>query len=117
MQIASETKVYILDLIKLYDSDPDSLNQCLSRILHSSRILKLGKYKTLRRALQHNYSFILVQIFASSLVRIKPVNIPEFSCTTFPFYDLTRIYYHETVGLVLAYLYSLLYRTIVSDFI
>ncbi|XP_027162271.1 uncharacterized protein LOC113762854 [Coffea eugenioides] len=42
MQIASETKVYILDLIKLYDSDPDSLNQCLSRILHSSRILKLG---------------------------------------------------------------------------
>lgn len=42
MQIASETKVYILDLIKLYDSVPDSLNQCLSRILHSSRILKLG---------------------------------------------------------------------------
>lgn len=42
MQIASETKVYILDLIKLYESVPDSLNQCLSRILHSSRILKLG---------------------------------------------------------------------------
>ncbi|KAL3515978.1 hypothetical protein ACH5RR_022880 [Cinchona calisaya] len=42
MQIASETKVYILDLIKLYGSVPDSLNECLSRILHSSRILKLG---------------------------------------------------------------------------
>ncbi|CAI9103496.1 OLC1v1001987C1 [Oldenlandia corymbosa var. corymbosa] len=42
MQIASEKKVYILDLIKLCESVPASLDECLSRILHSTRILKLG---------------------------------------------------------------------------
>lgn len=43
MQIASETKVYILDLIKLHGSAPDILDDCLTRILHSPRILKLGE--------------------------------------------------------------------------
>lgn len=43
LQIASETKVYIFDLLELYDSIPAMLNECLSRILHSPRILKLGK--------------------------------------------------------------------------
>ncbi|CAM8928491.1 unnamed protein product [Rhodiola kirilowii] len=42
MQIASEKKVFILDLIKLYDDVPDTLDKCLIRILHSPRILKLG---------------------------------------------------------------------------
>lgn len=43
MQIASETKVYILDLIKLHGSVPDTLDDCLTSILQSPRILKLGK--------------------------------------------------------------------------
>ncbi|KAL0454734.1 UNVERIFIED_CONTAM: hypothetical protein Slati_0812600 [Sesamum latifolium] len=35
MQIASEKKVYILDLIKLYEDVPSVLDECLARILHS----------------------------------------------------------------------------------
>uniref|UniRef100_A0A7N0U816 3'-5' exonuclease domain-containing protein n=1 Tax=Kalanchoe fedtschenkoi TaxID=63787 RepID=A0A7N0U816_KALFE len=42
MQLASEKKVFIFDLIKLYDDVPDTLDSCLVRILHSPRILKLG---------------------------------------------------------------------------
>lgn len=43
MQIASDNKVYILDLIKLNGDAPDVLDDCLTRILHSPRVLKLGK--------------------------------------------------------------------------
>ncbi|KAK6143880.1 hypothetical protein DH2020_024228 [Rehmannia glutinosa] len=43
MQIASEKKVYIFDLIKLYEDVPSVLDECLTRILHSPSILKLGK--------------------------------------------------------------------------
>lgn len=43
MQIASETKAYILDLIKLHGSASNILDDCLTRILHSHRILKLGE--------------------------------------------------------------------------
>lgn len=42
MQISSEKTVFILDLIKLYQDVPDILDNCLSRILHSPSILKLG---------------------------------------------------------------------------
>ncbi|KAL7084102.1 hypothetical protein ACP275_14G204100 [Erythranthe tilingii] len=42
MQVASEKKVYIFDLIKLYNDAPSALDECLSCILHSPRILKLG---------------------------------------------------------------------------
>lgn len=42
MQIASDNKAYILDLIKLYEDAPDVLDDCLARILHSPRVLKLG---------------------------------------------------------------------------
>ncbi|XP_009612152.1 uncharacterized protein [Nicotiana tomentosiformis] len=42
MQIASDNKVYILDLIKLYEDAPDVLDDCLTCILHSTRVLKLG---------------------------------------------------------------------------
>ncbi|XP_060167260.1 uncharacterized protein LOC132598420 isoform X2 [Lycium barbarum] len=42
MQIASDNKAYILDLIKLYEDAPDVLDDCLTRILHSTRVLKLG---------------------------------------------------------------------------
>ncbi|KAH6826480.1 Polynucleotidyl transferase [Perilla frutescens var. hirtella] len=42
MQIASEKKVYILDLIKLYEDVPSVLDECLGILLHSSSILKLG---------------------------------------------------------------------------
>ncbi|TYI46876.1 hypothetical protein E1A91_D13G134600v1 [Gossypium mustelinum] len=42
MQIASDKKVFILDLIKLYNDVPDVLDNCLTHILRSPRILKLG---------------------------------------------------------------------------
>ncbi|EYU42206.1 hypothetical protein MIMGU_mgv1a003902mg [Erythranthe guttata] len=42
MQVASEKKVYIFDLIKLYNDSPSALDECLSCILHSPSILKLG---------------------------------------------------------------------------
>ncbi|KAL3636956.1 hypothetical protein CASFOL_019255 [Castilleja foliolosa] len=42
MQIASEKKVYILDLIKLHEDVPSVLDECLSRLWHSPSILKLG---------------------------------------------------------------------------
>ena len=42
MQIASEKMVFILDLIKLFNDVPDVLDDCVTRILQSPRILKLG---------------------------------------------------------------------------
>lgn len=42
MQIASEKMVFIFDLIKLFEDVPDVLDNCLTRILQSPRILKLG---------------------------------------------------------------------------
>ncbi|KAJ7977879.1 Exonuclease [Quillaja saponaria] len=42
MQIASDKMVFILDLIKLSGDVPEVLNDCLTRILHSPSILKLG---------------------------------------------------------------------------
>ncbi|KAK1291904.1 hypothetical protein QJS10_CPB17g01166 [Acorus calamus] len=42
MQIASEKRVFIFDLIKLYEDEPKALNNCFKRILQSSKILKLG---------------------------------------------------------------------------
>ncbi|KAG8363874.1 hypothetical protein BUALT_Bualt19G0067900 [Buddleja alternifolia] len=42
MQIASETKVFIFDLIKLYEDVPSILDECLACILQSPSILKLG---------------------------------------------------------------------------
>jgi len=42
MQIASEKKVFIFDLIKLHREVPERLDSCLTRILLSPGILKLG---------------------------------------------------------------------------
>ncbi|KAH7676510.1 DNA helicase protein [Dioscorea alata] len=42
IQIASENKVYIFDLIKLYENEKEVLNSCFRRILCSPNILKLG---------------------------------------------------------------------------
>ncbi|CAK7340575.1 unnamed protein product [Dovyalis caffra] len=42
MQIASDKTVFIFDLIKLFEDVPDILDNCLTRILQSPRILKLG---------------------------------------------------------------------------
>lgn len=42
MQIASENRAFIFDLIKLYQDEPKALNNCFSRILCSPNILKLG---------------------------------------------------------------------------
>ncbi|KAK1317950.1 hypothetical protein QJS10_CPA05g00286 [Acorus calamus] len=45
MQIASEKRVFIFDLIKLYEDEPKALNNCFKRILQSSKILKLDIQK------------------------------------------------------------------------
>lgn len=42
IQIASDKKAFIFDLIKLYEDDPKALNGCFRRIMCSSNILKLG---------------------------------------------------------------------------
>lgn len=42
MQIASEKRVLIFDLIKLYDDEPKALDSCFKTIMHSPKILKLG---------------------------------------------------------------------------
>ncbi|ONK63283.1 uncharacterized protein A4U43_C07F13370 [Asparagus officinalis] len=42
MQVASENRAFIFDLIKLYQDEPKALNNCFSRILCSPNILKLG---------------------------------------------------------------------------
>lgn len=42
MQIASDKMVFIFDLIKLFNDIPDVLDDSLTRILQSPRILKLG---------------------------------------------------------------------------
>ncbi|CAM0955924.1 unnamed protein product [Alopecurus aequalis] len=42
IQIASDKKAFIFDLIKLYEDDPKALDCCFRRIMCSSNILKLG---------------------------------------------------------------------------
>ncbi|GAA0171691.1 hypothetical protein LIER_25666 [Lithospermum erythrorhizon] len=42
MQIAAGNKVYILDMIKLYNTIPESLDDCITRIFNSPIVLKLG---------------------------------------------------------------------------
>ncbi|XP_004301383.1 PREDICTED: uncharacterized protein LOC101291344 [Fragaria vesca subsp. vesca] len=42
MQLASGKMVFILDLIKLFEDVPDVLDECLTRIFQSPKILKLG---------------------------------------------------------------------------
>lgn len=44
IQIASEKRAFIFDLIKLYEEEPLMLNSCFRRILCSSHILKLGNF-------------------------------------------------------------------------
>ncbi|RDX91573.1 Exonuclease mut-7-like protein [Mucuna pruriens] len=56
MQIASEKMVFIFDLIKLHKEVPDILDDCLTRILLSPRILKLGyNFQCDVRQLAHSY--------------------------------------------------------------
>ncbi|KAG8649627.1 hypothetical protein MANES_08G112700v8 [Manihot esculenta] len=56
MQIASEEKVFIFDLIKLFEDVPDVLDNCLIRILQSPRILKLGyNFQCDIKQLAHSY--------------------------------------------------------------
>ena len=47
MQIAAGNKLYILDMIKLYNAIPDALEDCITRIFQSPSILKLGKSNVL----------------------------------------------------------------------
>ncbi|XP_024024775.1 exonuclease mut-7 homolog, partial [Morus notabilis] len=56
MQIASDKMVFILDLIKLFEDVPDILDNCLTRILQSPRILKLGyNFQCDIKQLAHSY--------------------------------------------------------------
>lgn len=56
MQIASENTVFIFDLIKLFEDVPDILDHCLTRILHSPRVLKLGyNFQCDVKQLAHSY--------------------------------------------------------------
>ncbi|XP_027366129.1 exonuclease mut-7 homolog isoform X2 [Abrus precatorius] len=56
MQIASEKMVFIFDLIKLHTEVPGILDDCLSRILLSPRILKLGyNFQCDVKQLGHSY--------------------------------------------------------------
>ncbi|KAK7344264.1 hypothetical protein VNO77_13690 [Canavalia gladiata] len=56
MQIASEKMVFIFDLIRLHKDVPDILDNCLTRILLSPRILKLGyNFQCDVKQLAHSY--------------------------------------------------------------
>ncbi|KDP23413.1 hypothetical protein JCGZ_23246 [Jatropha curcas] len=56
MQIASDQIVFIFDLIKLFEDVPDILDNCLTRILQSPRILKLGyNFQCDTKQLTHSY--------------------------------------------------------------
>eukprot|EP00262_Sarcandra_glabra_P005634 TRINITY_DN17375_c0_g1_i1.p1 TRINITY_DN17375_c0_g1~~TRINITY_DN17375_c0_g1_i1.p1 ORF type:complete len:290 (-),score=39.82 TRINITY_DN17375_c0_g1_i1:190-984(-) len=56
MQIASENRVFIFDLIKLFEDEPKALDSCLKHIFHSPRILKLGyNLKCDLQQLSHSY--------------------------------------------------------------
>ncbi|XP_058770427.1 uncharacterized protein LOC131644054 [Vicia villosa] len=56
MQIASEKKAFILDLIKLHEEVPECLDNCLTRILLSPGILKLGyNFQCDIKQLAHSY--------------------------------------------------------------
>ncbi|XP_073049625.1 uncharacterized protein [Primulina eburnea] len=56
MQIASDKKVYIFDLIKLHEDVPTVLDECLSRVLQSPSILKLGyNFQCDIKQLAHSY--------------------------------------------------------------
>lgn len=56
MQIASEKMVHIFDLIKLFQDVPDILDEYLTRIFHSSTILKLGyNFQCDVKQLAHSY--------------------------------------------------------------
>ncbi|GAU21515.1 hypothetical protein TSUD_34780, partial [Trifolium subterraneum] len=56
MQIASEKKAFIFDLIKLHREVPESLDNCLTRILLSPGILKLGyNFQCDMKQLAHSY--------------------------------------------------------------
>ncbi|KAG6646716.1 hypothetical protein CIPAW_07G027300 [Carya illinoinensis] len=56
MQIASEKTVFIFDLIKLFEDVPHILDNCMTRILQSPRILKLGyNFQCDMKQLAHSY--------------------------------------------------------------
>ncbi|CAI9768922.1 unnamed protein product [Fraxinus pennsylvanica] len=56
MQISSDKKVYIFDLIKLHENIPTVLDECFARMLHSPSILKLGyNFQCDAHQLAHSY--------------------------------------------------------------
>ncbi|XP_024927020.3 uncharacterized protein LOC107411799 isoform X2 [Ziziphus jujuba] len=60
MQISSDKMVFIFDLLKLFEDVPDILDNCLTRILQSPRILKLGyNFQCDIKQLAHSYKDLL----------------------------------------------------------
>ncbi|KAL5565927.1 hypothetical protein UlMin_029091 [Ulmus minor] len=56
MQLAGDNRVFIFDLLKLSEDVPDILGNCLTRILQSPRILKLGyNFQCDMKQLAHSY--------------------------------------------------------------
>ncbi|KAK6915646.1 3'-5' exonuclease domain, partial [Dillenia turbinata] len=74
MQIASEKKVFIFDLIKLFEDAPGDLDCCLIRILHSPRILKLGyNFQCDIKQLAHSYGKLECFNYCEMLLDIQNV--------------------------------------------
>ncbi|GLT47671.1 hypothetical protein SLA2020_213470 [Shorea laevis] len=74
MQIASDRMVFIFDLIKLYENVPDALDNCLIRILQSSRILKLGyNFQCDMKQLAHSYGDLECFKYCEMLLDVQNV--------------------------------------------
>ncbi|XP_073140466.1 uncharacterized protein [Henckelia pumila] len=74
MQIASEQKVYIFDLIKLHEDVPTVLDECLSSILQSPSILKLGyNFQCDVKQLAHSYGELTCFKYYDMLLDIQNV--------------------------------------------
>ena len=83
MQIASEKKVFIFDLIKLHSEVPAILDDCLTRILMSPRILKLGKKM---------FKFIsLVNILATNIFGEPDRSLTFYAMIVLTFYAIDGI--------------------------
>jgi hypothetical protein len=66
IQIASDKKAFIFDLIKLYEDDPKELDCCFRRIMCSSNILKLGTMFNMIKMLL--YSICLFSVYKNAFL-------------------------------------------------
>ncbi|GFY89028.1 polynucleotidyl transferase, ribonuclease H-like superfamily protein [Actinidia rufa] len=94
MQIASEKVVFILDLIKLFEDVPDILDNCLTSILHSPRILKLGyNFQCDVKQLAHSYGELQMKI-SFKLTASEPFHFPYLEYAALDAAVLVHIFRH-----------------------